>query len=190
MNKNNLDLFMGQFTIRETLLLTPFRINIYRCFNRFWFQSSHDTIPGFSKTNGKSSLETEKIDGLVWRFLGFCSRFVGLRWCNRQGIWLTGKHVLGDGAPWATALLSVSYMGMMLRCIHGVGGGMLTFMWSAYGVDATLHTWGGGGMLTFMWSAYSVDATLHTWGGGGMLTFMWNAYSVDATLHTWVGGAC
>lgn len=94
MNKNNLDLFMGQFTIRETLLLTPFRINIYRCFNRFWFQSSHDPIPGFSKTNGKSSLETEKIDGLVWRFLGFCSRFVGLRWCNRQGIWLTGKHVL------------------------------------------------------------------------------------------------
>ena len=67
-------------------------------------------------------------------------------------------------------------------------GGMLTFMWSAYGVDATLHTWGGGGILTFMWSAYSVDATLHTWGGGGMLTFMWNAYSVDATLHTWVGG--
>ena len=55
----------------------------------------------------------------------------------------------------------------MLRCIHGCGGGMLTFMWSAYGVDATLHTWGGGGMLTFMWSAYGVDATLHTWGGGG-----------------------
>ena len=73
----------------------------------------------------------------------------------------------------------------MLRCIHGAGGGMLTFMWSAYSVDATLHTWGGGGMLTFMWSAYGVDATLHTWGGGGMLTFMWSAYSVDATLHTW-----
>ena len=76
------------------------------------------------------------------------------------------SHVVGDGAPWATALLSLSYMGMMLRCIHGVGG-MLTFMWSAYGVDATLHTWGGGGMLTFRWSAYGVDATLHTWGGVG-----------------------
>ena len=91
----------------------------------------------------------------------------------------------------------------MLRCMHGVGGhvnvhvkcircrcfvaymgwgGMLTFMWSAYGVDATLHGGGhvnvhmkciqcrcyvGGGMLTFIWSAYGVDATLHTWGGGG-----------------------
>ena len=51
-------------------------------------------------------------------------------------------HLFGDGAPWATALLSLSYMGMMLRCIHG--GGMLTFMWSAYSVDATLHTWVGG----------------------------------------------
>ena len=49
----------------------------------------------------------------------------------------------------------------------GWGGGMLTFRWSAYGVDATLHTWGGeGGMLTFRWSAYGVLATLHTWGGG------------------------
>ena len=33
----------------------------------------------------------------------------------------------------------------MLRCIHGVRGGMSTFRWSAYGVDATLHTWGAGG---------------------------------------------
>ena len=74
------------------------------------------------------------------------------------------------------------------RCYVAWWGGMLTFMWNAYGVDATLHTWGGGGMLTFMWSAYSVDATLHTRGGGGMLTFMWSAYSVDATLHTWGGG--
>ena len=34
-----------------------------------------------------------------------------------------------------------------------------------HGHDATLHTLGG--MLTFMWSAYGVDATLHTWVGGG-----------------------
>ena len=33
----------------------------------------------------------------------------------------------------------------MLRCSYGVGGGvMLTFTWSAYVVDATLHVWGGG----------------------------------------------
>ena len=49
-------------------------------------------------------------------------------------------HGVGGGAC-SCEMHTVS----MLRCIHGVGGGMLTFMWSAYGVDATLHTWGGWG---------------------------------------------
>ena len=71
-------------------------------------------------------------------------------------------------------------------------GGMLTFMWSAYSVDATLHTWGGGGMLNVhVKEEHTVSMLRCIHGvGGGMLTFMWSAYSVDATLHTWGGGAC
>ena len=113
----------------------------------------------------------------------------------------------------------------MLRCIHGVGGGhvnihvkcircrcyvaymgwggMLTFMWSAYGVDATFHTWGGGGHVNV--HVKCIQCRCHVGGGhvnvhmkcircrcyvaymgwGGTLMFMWSAYGVDATMHTW-----
>lgn len=40
----------------------------------------------FQKPTENRPFKRKKIDGLVWGFLGFCSRFVGLRWCNRQGI--------------------------------------------------------------------------------------------------------
>ena len=145
MNKNNLDLFMGQFTIRETLLLTPFRINIYRCFNRFWFQSSHDTIPGFSKTNGKSSLETEKN-----------------RWPRLKIPWLLQPLRRPAMVQQARNMINWEACFRWRRPLSD-----RTVVSFIHGHDATLHTWGGGGMLTFMWSAYGVDATLHTWGGGG-----------------------
>ena len=122
-------------------------------------------------------------------------------------------HVLGDGAPWATALLSLSYMGMMLRCIHevgghvsvqvkcircrcyvacmGWGGGMSTFRWSAYGVDATLHAWGGAGHVNVQVKCIRCRCYVAYMRWGGMLAFRWSAYGVDATLHTWGGvGAC
>ena len=99
----------------------------------------------------------------------------------------------------------------MLRCIHGVRGGMLTFRWSAYGVDATLHTWGAGGHVNVQvkcircrcYVAYmgcggacQRSGEVHTVSmlrcihgvRGGMSTFRWSAYGVDATLHTWGAG--
>ena len=51
----------------------------------------------------------------------------------------------------------------MLRCIHGVGGHVNVHVKCIRCRCYVAYMGWGLVMLTFMWSAYGVDATLHTW---------------------------